>query len=62
MDICSPTWFSDRRVGRGKRAGGGLSKGWPIFYFRSHSSLNLAGGLKFSQPCPSAGVREEEEG
>ena len=51
VDNCSPT-FRTERVGKGRRAGGGGSKGWPMFYFRSYSLLPSVGGLSILPPLP----------
>ena len=54
VDICSPTWLPDGRVGRGRRAGGGGSKGRLIHYFRTHSACRT--------PSPKALMTVMEEG
>ena len=40
------------RVGRGRRAGGGGSKGWLIPYFRSEYKLGVAIGVSRPPPLP----------
>ena len=54
VDICSPTWLPDGRVGTGRRAGGGGSKGRLRHYFQTHSTCQT--------PSPKALMMVMEEG